>query len=72
MKLKKKEDHSVNTSILLRRGNRISIGGNTETKFGQKLKERPSSDCSTWGSIPYIVRNPDTFVDANKCLLTGA
>jgi hypothetical protein len=33
MKLKK-EDQSVYTSILLRRGNKISMEGVTETKFG--------------------------------------
>jgi hypothetical protein len=32
MKLKKKEDQSVdNTSVLLRRGNKIPISGDTET-----------------------------------------
>jgi hypothetical protein len=33
MKLKKKEDQCVATSILLRRGNKISMEGVTETKF---------------------------------------
>jgi hypothetical protein len=33
MKLKKKEDQSVDTSILLRRGNKIPMEGVTETKF---------------------------------------
>ena len=31
-KLKKKEDQSVDTSVLLRRGNKILMGANTETK----------------------------------------
>ena len=34
MKLKKKEDQSVNTLILLRRRNKIPMGGVTETKCG--------------------------------------
>jgi hypothetical protein len=34
MKLKKKEDQSVDTSFLLRRGNQIPMEGFTETKFG--------------------------------------
>jgi hypothetical protein len=34
MKLKKKENRSVDTSILLRRGNKIPMGGVTETKCG--------------------------------------
>jgi hypothetical protein len=32
MKLKKKEDQSVDASVLLRRGNEILTGGNMETK----------------------------------------
>jgi hypothetical protein len=34
MKLKRKEDQSVDASLLLRRGNQILMGGNTETKCG--------------------------------------
>jgi hypothetical protein len=34
MKLKKKEDQSVDTSFLLRMGNKIPMEGVTETKFG--------------------------------------
>jgi hypothetical protein len=33
MKLKKKEDQSVDTSYFLRMGNKIPMGGITETKF---------------------------------------
>jgi hypothetical protein len=38
MKLKKKEDQSVNTSILLRRGNKIPMEGVVETKFGAQTE----------------------------------
>jgi hypothetical protein len=58
MNLKKKEDHSVDTSVLLRRRIKIPMGGDTETKCGEKLKARPSSDCSTWGYTPYTVTKP--------------
>jgi uncharacterized protein YhbP (UPF0306 family) len=34
MKLQKKEYHSVNTSVLLRKGIKIPIEGDTETKCG--------------------------------------
>ena len=34
MKLKKKEDQSVDTLFLLRMGNKIPMQGVTETKFG--------------------------------------
>jgi hypothetical protein len=34
MKLKMKEDQCVDTSVLLRRGNKIPMEGDTETKCG--------------------------------------
>jgi hypothetical protein len=34
MKFKKKEDQSVDALVLLRRGNKILMGGNMETKCG--------------------------------------
>jgi hypothetical protein len=44
MKLKKKEDQSVDTSFLLRIGNKIFIEGVTDTKFGSETEEGPSRD----------------------------
>jgi hypothetical protein len=38
MKLKKKEDQSVDISVLLRRGNKITMGGGTETKCGAETE----------------------------------
>jgi hypothetical protein len=38
MKLKKKEDQSVDTLFLLRMENKIPMEGVTETKFGAKTK----------------------------------
>jgi hypothetical protein len=38
MKLKKNEDQSVNTLPLLRIGNKISMEGVTEIKFGAEIK----------------------------------
>jgi hypothetical protein len=38
MKLKKKEDQSVATLILLRRGNKILMEGVTETKCGAEIE----------------------------------
>ena len=38
MKLKKKEYQSVDTLILLRRGNKIPMEGVTETKFGAETE----------------------------------
>jgi len=36
-----------------------------EQRVEQGLKERPSEDCPTWGSIPYTT-NPVTIADAKK------
>jgi hypothetical protein len=38
MKLKKKEDQSVDTLVLLGRGNKILLGGDIETKFGAETE----------------------------------
>ena len=38
MKLKEKEDQSVDALFLLRMGNKIPMEGVTETKFGVKIK----------------------------------
>jgi hypothetical protein len=40
MKLKKKEDQSMDTSFLLRRENKIPMEGVTETKFGAEMERR--------------------------------
>jgi hypothetical protein len=40
MKLMKKEEQSVDTSILLRRGNKIPMEGFTETKFRAETERR--------------------------------
>jgi hypothetical protein len=38
MKVKKEEEQSVDTLIILRRGNKISMGGVTETKCGAETE----------------------------------
>jgi hypothetical protein len=40
MKLKKKEDQSMDTSFLLRMGNKIPMEGVTETKFRDETEGR--------------------------------
>jgi hypothetical protein len=37
----------------------------------EKLKENPSRDCRPGDPSHIQLPNPDTIVDANKCLLTG-
>jgi hypothetical protein len=73
MNLKKKEKQSVDTSILLRRANKILTGGNTETKCGAETKRKGHPETAPPGDPSHIqTPNPDTIVDAKKCLLTGA
>jgi hypothetical protein len=48
----KNEDHNVDASVLLRRGNKILMGGNRDTKGGAET-EGKARDCPTWGSTPY-------------------
>jgi hypothetical protein len=40
MKLKKKEDQSVDASVLFRRGNKILTGGNMESKCGAETEAK--------------------------------
>jgi hypothetical protein len=51
-KIKKREHKWVDTSFLLRIGNKIPMKGGTETKFGAKTKDGLSRDFPTQGSIP--------------------
>jgi hypothetical protein len=53
-------------------GGKILKGGNMESKCGTKTEERPSRDCPL-GILSHIhSSNPDTIVDAKKCLVSGA
>jgi hypothetical protein len=52
MELKKKEDQSVNTSFLLRMGNKIPMEGVTETKF------RAEKEGRTIQRVPYTGIHP--------------
>jgi hypothetical protein len=74
MKLKKKEGQCVDASVLLRRGNKILMGGNTETKFVVDTEGKAIQRLPHLGINPshILSPNPDTIVHANKCLLTEA
>jgi hypothetical protein len=78
MKLKKKEDQSVDTSIFLRRGNKIPMEGVTETKFGAETEGMTIQRLLHLGSIPYfpilqvvffLIADPFYFVKV--CFITG-
>jgi hypothetical protein len=65
MKLKKK-DQSVDTLVLLRRRNKILMEAIWRQSVEQRLKERPSRDCPTWGSIPYTVTKPIHYCECQE------
>ena len=51
MKFKRKEEQSVDSLSLLRRGNKMPMKGVTETKFRAETEGMTIRDCPTWGSI---------------------
>jgi hypothetical protein len=72
MKLKKKEDQSVHTSVLLTRGNKILTGANKETKCGEETEGEDIQRLPYLGNYPIYSHQTQTLVDNKKCLLTGA
>jgi hypothetical protein len=52
MKLRKKEDQSVDISFLLRMGNTITMVGVTETKFRAETEETTIQSLPPRGSFP--------------------
>jgi hypothetical protein len=62
----------VDTSVLLRIGNKIPTGRDTEAKCGAET-EGKYPETASLGDLSHIqLPNPDTIVAANKCLLTAA
>ena len=70
MKIKKKDDQSVDISFLLRKGNKIHMERFTETKFRPKLDGKAIQRLATWGSIPYTTTKPIHYCIC-QTLLTG-
>jgi hypothetical protein len=62
MKLKKKEDQSVDVSVLLRRRNKILTGANTEIKCGAETEGKVIQRLPHLGIHPIQSSNPDTFL----------
>ena len=67
-KLKKKEDQSVDASVLLRRGNKIQEVWRQSVE--QRLKERLSRDCPTWRYIPHTVVKTEVRADSSLIWLS--
>ena len=55
IKLQKKEDQSMNTSVLLRRGNKIPMEGVTEAKYRSETKGMTSQETAPPGDPSHIV-----------------
>jgi len=74
VKVKKKEDQRVDTSVLLRRENKIFIGEDTETKFGAETEGKAIQRPPHLGIHPIYIQptNPDNIAGVKKCMLTGA
>ena len=68
MKLKRMKTTVWLLRFFLEGGVKIPMRGDTETMFGAKLKERPSSDCPTWGSIPYTVTKRRHYCECQDVL----
>jgi hypothetical protein len=62
MKLKKKEDQSVDTSFLLRMGNKIPMKGVTETKFGAETEGMTIQRLPHLGIHPIINHQTQTVM----------
>jgi len=60
MKLKKKEDQTVDASVL-RRVNKILARGNTETKHGAETEGKAIKRLPHLGSIPYTDTKPSHY-----------
>ena len=70
MKLKKKKDQSVDTLILLRRGNKISTEGVTKKKVWSRPWKNDHPETAPLGDPSYKQPpNPDTIAYASKILL---
>jgi hypothetical protein len=68
MKLKKKEDQSVDALVLLRWGTKYSEEEIWRQSVEQRLKERPFTYCPTCGFIPYIVTKPRHYCECQEML----
>jgi hypothetical protein len=66
LELKKKEDQSVDTLLLLRMGNKIPMEGVTETKLRAKMEGKATRDRPTRGSIPYTATKPRHYCICQK------
>jgi hypothetical protein len=69
MKLIKNEDQSMDILVLLRRGNKIPIGGDTETKFGAETEGKTAQRLPHLGIHPIYRYQTQTllWMPKNAC-----
>jgi hypothetical protein len=66
MKPKKKEDQSVDASVLLRRVNKILTGGNTETECGAETEGKAIQRLPNLGIHPNTVTKPGRYCGCER------
>ena len=62
MNLKKKEEQSVGPLVLLRKGNKILMGANTETKCGAETEGKAVQRLSHLGIHPIYSHQTQTLL----------
>jgi hypothetical protein len=62
MKLKEKEDQSVDVSVLLRKGNKILMRGHTKTKYGAETEGKAISRLPHLGIHPIYSHQTQTLL----------
>jgi hypothetical protein len=72
MKLKKKEDQSVDSSVLLKRENKILTGGNRKTKCGAETEGKAISFLPHLRIHPIYSHQIWKILQMLECLLKGA
>ena len=72
MKPKKKEDQIVDATVLLRKGKKLILGGNTWTKNGRDRSKGHPENYTLRHLSNLQKKNPDIIAHANKFLLPGA
>ena len=68
MKLKKKEDQSVDTSVLLMKGNKITVGEDTETKCGAETEGKAIQRLPYLGIYTYTVTKSRHYYGCQQVL----
>jgi hypothetical protein len=58
--------------VLLKKAIKILMGGDTKTKCGAEMEGKSIQRVPLEYPSHRELSNPDTIMDANKCLLTGA